>query len=447
MTPEIRKLILIVVLFYLGFLFLGYQVQRSDFGVLFATFAALSLLMFLARKNLKELTPRTILLVGVLFRSSLLLTFPALSDDLFRFVWDGILLSNGENPFLHLPQTLINTPLASELGLDQKLFDSLNSKQYYTVYPPFSQAIYGLSAWLGGGTVYGSMFWLRLFLLGAEIGTMFLMGKLLIHFNKSSLNLILYAWNPLVIIEVIANLHFEGLMLFLLLLSCWLAIRQKWLLSALAMGLSISTKLIPLMLLPMFFHYFGWKRWLSWSVLAGVVACITFLPFASVELFENMFSSVDLYFQSFEFNASIFYLVRAVGFATIGYDIVQTAGPVISIFTFVFLLLLAFAKWKGVQNQFDRMALALTLYLFMATTVHPWYLITICGLAIFTSRSYVFVWSLLVVISYSHYYGGGFQENYLFIGIEYALLLLAIIFDRIISTWIGVKSESNELVT
>ncbi|MCB0762379.1 MAG: DUF2029 domain-containing protein, partial [Flavobacteriales bacterium] len=264
--------------------------------------------------------------------------------------------------------------------------------------------------------------------------TMMLLLRLLQAYKLPSGNIMFYAWNPLVIMEVVGNLHFEGLMLLGILGALYALHRKKQHWSGVAMGLAISAKLIPLMLVPAFFRYLGMRKWLLWSVVAGLVFVVTFLPFALGGFPASMLNSVDLYFRSFEFNASIFYLVRAIGFATVGYDIIQWSGPVLGVITAVTLLVLAFAKWGSSLPA--RMVVMLTCYYLLATTVHPWYIVTLVGLATLSGHAYVMVWSFLVLLSYSHYFGGGFKEYYWVIALEYALLLAAMVWNGKISRWI-----------
>lgn len=68
------------------------------------------------------------------------------------------------------------------------------------------------------------------------------------------------------------------------------------------------------------------------------------------------------------------------------------------------------------------MLFVLTLYFLMSTTVHPWYLVMLVALSVLSLHVYPIIWSYLVFLSYSHYQGGSFAENYYLIGLEYLLL-------------------------
>jgi len=159
------------------------------------------------------------------------------------------------------------------------------------------------------------------------------------------------------------------------------------------------------------------------------------LPFYSFQLIEHWQESITLYFKSFEFNASIYYVVRSIGSQLVGYNPIQTVGPVLSLVTLSAILVLAFLQFRKntthAKARFLQVAQSLKLtylvYFLMATTVHPWYIITLAAISVFTSRKDALLWSFLVVLSYSHYDGGGFQENYIFIALEYAFLAIVIL--------------------
>jgi len=81
-----------------------------------------------------------IVALAILARVLASTSLPSLSDDYFRFVWDGRLWTHGINPFMEVPSFYMQDPaLASRLGLSQALFDGLNSPEFFTIYPPSSK--------------------------------------------------------------------------------------------------------------------------------------------------------------------------------------------------------------------------------------------------------------------------------------------------------------------
>ncbi len=169
----------------------------------------------------------------------------------------------------------------------------------------------------------------------------------------------------------------------------------------------------------------GWEgRLLSRAVVAGVNALL-FAPFFSWRLIENVTSSLDLYFRKFEFNASVYYLVRAVGFWWKGYNVIHIAGPTLAIAALVLMALVV--RWHARRpangDEFFTAALLMhTAYLACATTVHPWYLTSLVGYAVFSRYRFAVVWSGLAVLSYAAYGRADFSENPGLIALEYAVV-------------------------
>ena len=133
--------------------------------------------------------------------------------------------------------------------------------------------------------------------------------------------------------------------------------------------------------------------------------------------------SVSLWFTSFEFNAGIYYILRAIGYALVEYNAIAKIGPSLALLTlsgigFIWWMYL----WKNKFEWVTAMLYVLTLYFVMSTTVHPWYLGMMVALSVLCFRIYPLIWTYLVFLSYSHYQGGHFIENYYLIGLEYVLL-------------------------
>lgn len=368
---------------------------------------------------------RFLLVSALLFRLSLLAVVPNLSDDYARFIWDGRLLAHGYNPYLYLPAQVINTPIAFIAGLTDSLSQRLNSPHYFTVYPPLNQALFGLAGWLSPTSVMGAVISLRIPILLADMGSIALLAKLLRRFGKNPNYSLLYALNPLVVLELTGNLHFEGIMIFFVLLSIWLLIQNHWLGSSVALASGIGMKLLPLIFLPLLIRYLGWKRGLIYASLTIALVGLLFVPFISIELLKNIYSSLNLYFQSFEFNASVYYLIRAVGYWLVGFNIIAGAGFMLFVVIGVCVLIIAFRKTAYLPGPLFPMKvlLTLTLYWLLSTTVHPWYITSLVAASVFTPFRYPLVWSGVVVLSYSAYQTTAYRENLWITGLEYSLVL------------------------
>jgi hypothetical protein len=76
------------------------------------------------------------------------------------------------------------------------------------------------------------------------------------------------------------------------------------------------------------------------------------------------------------------------------------------------------------------MLAVLLLYLLLATTVHPWYIATLVALATFTTFTFPYIWSALLIVTYATYLTSTYTENLWFVAMEYALLFLALFLER-----------------
>jgi alpha-1,6-mannosyltransferase len=167
----------------------------------------------------------------------------------------------------------------------------------------------------------------------------------------------------------------------------------------------------------------GWKKALAVGALAIAVFVLSFSVFVTDELIQNFSSSIDLYFRNFEFNASVYYLAREIGFLVTGYNVIHYIGPGLSLITLALILGISLLKSRLGWSVFQTVCAGLTVYFLLATTVHPWYIITLVGLAPLCGWKFPLLWSAVAVLSYFHYINGGFEENYLIIALEYVILL------------------------
>src|SRR5688572_10224235 len=110
-------LILLILTSGIAYLLLGYTIPRQNFPALLGLFAWLFAAYFCFLKS--PLSVKKGIWLAIFFRLILLFATPALSDDYFRFLWDGRLLVSGENPFLHLPVFYAENNFLQIPGLDQ----------------------------------------------------------------------------------------------------------------------------------------------------------------------------------------------------------------------------------------------------------------------------------------------------------------------------------------
>ncbi|AVR44474.1 mannosyltransferase [Christiangramia fulva] len=410
--------------FYLSF---AYDLERTDFIKLTGLYLGLFFLSFQFIKMQKH-NFWVLVALALIYRLLFLFSMPNLSQDFYRFIWDGRLIAEGWNPFAYIPKELYGNP---DFHIPQAtpLLNGMGnlSAGHYSNYPPVSQLIFAIAGFLFPGNLLGSVMSMRFFLILADMGTLFFGAKLLKELKLAEYRIFWYILNPFVIIELTGNLHFEGLMVFLLVLSLYLLLKKKWFYSAIFFGLAVSVKLLPLMFLPLFYQYFRKNSSLInlqlYYLIVGLVVALTFIPFYSAEVFSNFLQSVGLWFGKFEFNASIYYIVRWVGFQIKGYNIIETAGKILPLFTLAFILFLSFFRKNHTLRQLiENMLFAVTFYLLLSTTVHPWYLAVPLLLSIFSRFRFMIVWSGAVVLSYFAYSNPTYEENLWLVALEYLIV-------------------------
>ncbi len=366
-----------------------------------------------------------LLLLGLFCRILCFFHLPELSDDYYRFIWDGYVFNQGMSPFTSLPAQLPHNNSYTSL-----LYSRMNSPMYYSVYPPFLQYLFSLCQFLSGDSILLNVLYLRIVYLIAEIGSLFLGLRLLKYLSLRKWNILLYWLNPLVIIEIVGNLHPEGLVVPFLFAALVLIYRMRLFPSGIAWGIAIGIKLNPVLLALPFVKAIN-KRW---QIIGGIISIfsLTVVGLYAMDAFPGMLDSLNLYFRKFEFNASLYVLLRSIAYAMYGYNMIHFIGPLLAIIYILIcgMFLLSFKRDKYSLQQLISMSIFLWIfYLVCSTTVHPWYIIPIIALSIFTDLKTPLVWSFLIIFSYMHYSGLSAIYSHLLIFIEYLLMFIVLILD------------------
>lgn len=413
-----------------GVVYLGFFVDRQDFAALSTAFTVAFIGYGILIYRYSGSNLRSAIGLGLLLRVALVLSFPELSDDVYRFIWDGRLWVAGMNPFAELPIYYLQAGHAVA-GLDADLFGRLNSPEYYTIYPPLAQLTFTVAAWLSPNSYYGSAVIIKMFLLAAEVGTLLALLRLTRRFSLPEGRVLLYWLNPLIIIEVVGNLHFEGMMACFLLWGLYFLARSRYATAGGLLALSIASKLLPLMLLPFLLRRLWRRQFWRFFLSCGLVSGLLFAPLLlGSDLLGAYAGSLDLYFRRFEFNASLYYLLRAYGFYEVGWNRIADYGPLLARVAGAVILILALVDertdWRSLPGRWLG---AFAVYLLCATTVHPWYLgvpLALCGL---TRWRYPLIWSYLITFTYASYASEPYRENLWLVGVEYGLLFAYLAYE------------------
>ena len=443
----------------------AYNLERIQHFSLVLIYTILFVLFYFLLKHNKE-NIKFLTAIAFIFRAIFILAIPNLSQDFYRFIWDGRLILEGINPYLYTVESFISKghyPVAQS----QELYFGMGelNASHFTNYPPINQLCFVIAGLFAGKSIVGSAMVLRLLIIAADFGTLYFGKKLLIKLKLPKYNIFWFILNPFIIIELTGNLHFEGVMIFFLVWSLYLLRCNKWKLAAVVFALSIATKLVPLMFLPLYFWWFckrivvaketnqpvknndisasqtpskevwnGMTKLVTFYIIIIVTTLLLFSPFFSSQFIDNYSKTVGLWFGNFEFNASIYYIAREIGYLFRGWNEIAIIGKMLPIITIIFILYLSFLKKNiDVKKLIAAMLFSFTIYLFLSTTVHPWYIATILILSVFTNYKFPLIWSFVVIISYLAYANVDNTENLWIIGLEYLAVFSVFIYEVLIN--------------
>ena len=299
------------------------------------------------------MTPRRIWIAGLALRAGVLPAAPALSEDMYRFMWDGWVQRNGVNPYAHPPAD----PALADLRTDW--WSLINHPEVSTIYPPGAQIVFALLAWAGPAWWIFKLGW-----LGADLAVARLIQRL--SRGRGPLPLLLYLWSPLVVVEVAWNGHLDPLGLAPMLGAVALAAGAgpAWR-AGILLGLGAAVKFAPLAALPALGRLPGRApraAGLAAAVALAVPAAL-YLPYAAAG--ASLFDGLRTYADAWEFNPGLYRLLtrlpghpdlaKWIGAALVGGIAVHAA----------------LRRWPLERALFWTIGSALLL----SPTIHPWYVL------------------------------------------------------------------------
>lgn len=378
------------------------------YGFAGSVLGACVLLVLLWRRD--AMSTRQVIALGIAFRVAFLPLPPVLSDDAYRYVWDGLLQVEGVNPYAFRPAEIQRTALQQE-----PIFERLNSASYYSVYPPLSQFIFAF-----GGLFYEWGWAASYYVIKGLFAALEIAGMLLLARMVAARNLMWYAWHPLALVEGAGQGHAEAAAVLFLVATVWSVRRKSPVGASLALAAAALVKLYPIVLFPLLWRRFGWRRVWPGAALATVVC----LPYASWSAPAHFADSLRLYVQLFEFNAGPYYAIKQGLWGVTGQDWSKILGPAMGVL-FVASLPVLYTLDARRQWPFARSALwVFGAFFLCSTTVHPWYLLSIVPLAVLVGTP-VWVWLWLAAWSMGTYlfYVDGPYWSIVFVGWGGAALL------------------------
>jgi alpha-1,6-mannosyltransferase len=240
---------------------------------------------------------RAALSLAVAWRLVLAFGPPLLSNDVNRYVWEGRVQVHGGNPYAWSDRP--NAPKWD--GLRDSVYEGMNHKEYTAAYPPLWQMAAAVVVW-----VHDSLPAMKLFLVACELAALFVLSRVLRHRGLPAQRLLVWAWNPLAIVEIAGSGHNEALGLLFLALALLALDSKRPLAAALFSALGFQAKFLPGLLAVSW-----WRRFRPWHVAAAaLLAGILVWPYWGAR--KTLLLSLGKYAEFWRFNESLFAPLAAI---------------------------------------------------------------------------------------------------------------------------------------
>lgn len=304
----------------------------------------------------EDLTLRHVVGLAILCRLALFPLLPTLSDDGYRYIWDGMLLvREGINPYGFVP----SDPALRGVH-DEAIYALLNSPEYFSVYPPVSQAVFAL-----GGMVYGAGWIASWYVIKAVLVLLEGIGIACLARVVDKRGVAMYALHPLAVVEIAGQGHTEGAFIGLLGLCLW-AVARHPVVSGFALAMAGWVKLFPLAL----GAAFGANRraWFGWAF-ALVAGGAFLLP---DEGWRHVMQSVALYGGELDFYSAPFLLLKSGLYPLLGAEAGRWAAVSLSILWGGVLLAIMVTRDGSPGSVQSGLALGIGAYAMLSPMQHPW---------------------------------------------------------------------------
>ena len=321
--------------------------------------------------------PRHVIIIGIvlaaLWQIPFLLQPPGLDDDVHRYVWDGRVQRLGYNPYIVVPS---DPALA---GLHTPETRTLNNPEVSSPYPAGAQLFFrGVTA------IHESILAFKVAFAACEVAIVLLLFAELRRRGQAEHWVLAYAWNPLLVTCVAYSGHIDILGALLLLLSA-AALQRRWrAAAAIAFGLAVAVKFLPIVLTPLY-----WRRVrVRDAMLAIFVVVLLYVPFlhrGSVPM-----GSLGVFVQRFRFNDPMFALLERV------------AAPqlLVGLAVLVGFLTAIWIRSKSPALSADTFAWPMAASLLCAPVVYPWYLIWLIPFLRPAATVPLMIWTVSIIPTY-----------------------------------------------
>jgi alpha-1,6-mannosyltransferase len=343
-----------------------------------AAAAGIAYLTMLGRIWSEPRAPRQLLaaafLLAVAFRAPLVGPRVGADSDMVRYLWDGRVQTLGYSPYAMVPA---DPAMASAHTDETRHMPSLRAR---TPYPPGAQLFFRLVV-----SIHDSTRAMKLALVACDLLTMLVLWRWLAFTGRSEWLALAYAWNPLVVFEVAHSGHIDALgALWITASAYWLA-RRRTALASIAFVLAVATKLLPIVLVPLY-----WRRVRLRDALVGtVLLALLYLTFTSAGTLP--FGAVPNVVAHIRFNGPLFRTIAGLAGSPQAAALVAVA---------LGTLVAAWARWRLDAADPAAWGWPMAIALACAPVIYPWYLLYLTPFLFAVATLPLTAWTLTVLGTY-----------------------------------------------
>ena len=321
--------------------------------------------------------PKRVVVLGLVLAAAWHFLFlrkpPGPDDDIHRYLWDGRVQRLGYNPYVLVP----NEPAVA--GLHTSETRTLNNPELPSPYPAGAQLFFRAVT-----AIHESVFAFKVAFVVCDLVIVFVLLDILRRTQKPEQWVLAYAWHPLLAMEVAGSGHIDIVGVLLLLVSFSALVRRWRTVAALALGLAIAVKLLPIVLLPLY-----WKRVrVRDGLLAAVVVVALYVPFLNHGRIP--LGSLGTYVNSFRFNDPVFAMLEQVMAPRVAAGLVAVVGFLAAIWM----------RRKYADLSPDAFAWPMAASLFCAPVIYPWYLLWLLPFLRSVSTIPIAIWTVSIFPTY-----------------------------------------------
>ena len=342
------------------------------------------------------------LLLAVAWRGAIVPTAPLVSDDVYRYVWDGRVQRLGHNPYRSAP----DDPSLEHLHTEVTRRIDPTSAALPTIYPPAAELFFR-----GVTSVHESVAAMVIAVVVCDLLTMLVLWRWLATTGRNPWRVIAYAWHPLVALEGAGGGHIDAVGTLFVVVAGFALSRRRGLLAASALAAAFAVKFIPVVLVPLL-----WRRVSLRDAAVGVgLIGLAYLPFLDLSL-RLPVGSLGAYTESWRFNGPVFALLEPwLGVV-----------PVLALATGVGIAVAWRARSTLSVDDPAAWAWPLAASLLLMPAVYPWYLLWLTPFLTTRAGWPLVAWTLGSMLTYvvwgSELSGNGWVLPGWVVPLEYGLV-------------------------